>query len=173
MKSNNIPTETKSNSNVKDSNRMRKGGKNKKKKVKTVSVYIDAENIPAKYADAIMDDVVLNKGKVKDKRYYNRQKDGSTTPWKEPAKEHKIKNISMSGEPEPNKIDNKIKKDIRKSLESGHAADIIVIATSDGGYIDIVNEIKDSGKEVIIVGEKKTPKKLRNAATEIWELTME
>lgn len=128
---------------------------------KTISLYIDAENVGAQYADRIMN-LVKKKGKVFEKNYYNRQKDNSTVHWKEAAKKYKLKNISMYGEPEKDKIDKKIKEHIRKSL-ANEAVDIICLVTSDGGYEDIVKEVKTSGKEIIVMGEEKSPSRLRKS----------
>ena len=69
----------------------------------------------------------------------------------------------MCGEPEKDKIDKKIKKDIKKSL-ANEAGDIICLVTSDGGYEDIVKEVQMSGKQIIVMGEKKAPPRLRVAA---------
>lgn len=128
---------------------------------KTISLYIDAENVGAQHADRIMN-LVKEKGKVVEKNYYNRQKDNSTVHWKEAAKKYKLKNISMYGKPEKDKIDKKIKKDIRKTL-ANEAVDIICLVTSDGGYEDIVKEVKRFGKEIIVMGEEKAPTCLRKA----------
>ena len=135
----------------------------KSKKQVTVDLYIDAENVGAQHADTIVHKAE-RKGKIIQKKYYGRQKDGSLEPWKEKGKEHDIKPILVSKEPEKNKVDNKITKDIRKSLKNGTCADEIIIATSDGGYKDIIEEAQAAGKKVTILGEKKAPKKLRNAA---------
>lgn len=128
---------------------------------KFISLYIDAENVGAQYADRIMN-LVKKKGKVVEKKYYNRQKDNSTVHWKEAAKKYELKNISMYGEPEKDKIDNKIKEHIRKALVN-EAVDIICLVTSDGGYEDIVKEVERSGKEIIVMGEEKAPTRLRKA----------
>lgn len=135
----------------------------KSKKQGTVDLYIDAENVGAQHADKIVHKAEC-KGTITQKKYYGRQKDGSIEPWKEKGKEHDIKPILVSKEPEKNKVDNKIKKDIRKSLRNGTCADEIIISTSDGGYKDIIEEAQAAGKKVTILGEKKAPKKLRNAA---------
>lgn len=135
--------------------------KKKSNTQKTISLYIDAENVGAQHADRIMN-LVKEKGKVVEKNYYNRQKDNSTVHWKETAKKYKLKNISMYGKPEKDKIDKKIKKDIRKTL-ANEAVDIICLVTSDGGYEDIVKEVKRFGKEIIVMGEEKAPTCLRKA----------
>ena len=149
-KSDSVKSRTKSNSNV-------------KKKHPTVDLYIDAENVGAQHADEIIKKAE-REGKVSQKKYYGRQKDGSIEPWKEKGKAHDIKPILVSKEPEKDKVDKKIKKDIRKSIRNGSCADEIVISTSDGGYKDIIEEARAAGKKVTILGEKKAPQKLRNAA---------
>ncbi|MCH5255601.1 MAG: NYN domain-containing protein [Lachnospiraceae bacterium] len=128
---------------------------------KEVLLYIDAENVGAQHADKIMS-LVKNRGEIVEARWYNRQNDNSTVHWKEAAKKYKLKNISMYGEPEKDKIDKKIKEHIRKALAHG-AGDIICLVTSDGGYEDIVKEVAESDTEIIVIGEKKTPPRLRKA----------
>lgn len=129
---------------------------------KTLLLYIDAENVGAQHAEKIMS-LVEKKGKIVEKGYYNRQNDNSTVHWKEAGKRYRLKNISMYGEAENDKIDKKIKEHIRKSL-ANEAGDIICLVTSDGGYEDIVKEVKRSGKQIIVMGEEKAPPRLRKAA---------
>ena len=137
---------------------------------KKVSVYIDAENISYKHAEKILK-LASEEGDVVEKKYYDRQKDSGTAPWKEAAKEHDIKRISMYGEPEKDKIDKKIKKDIRKTIKIKTASDVICIVTSDSGYIDIIKEItKVYEMRAVVIGEKKTPEVLRIAASDFKEL---
>lgn len=86
------------------------------------------------------------------------------------AREHEIKMVPISGEPKKDKIDNIIKEDIRNAIKRRVAVEVICIVTSDGGYIDIVKEIKRSGKQAVIIGEEKTPEKLREEANKFIKL---
>ena len=143
--------------------------KHKTKKSIKIDLYIDAENIGAKHADKIIQRLE-NKGSISNKNYYGRQKDEAIKPWKEKAKKYGIKPVLVSKEPEKDKVDKKIKKDIQASLSNGTCVDLIAIATSDGGYIDIVKKVREAGKKVIIIGEEKTPEELRNAANDFWKI---
>ena len=169
-KSNDIPTETKSNTKTKSSNGMKKNVKNsKKKRTKTVSVYIDAENISSNHAFKIIEKA-SEKGKIKDKKYYCLKNDKHTASWEDYEKKLGIEAILIHGEPEKDKIDNEIKEDIRESLDDGTAAHIIIIATSDGGYIDVVKEIQDSNRDAIIAGKEDTSAELIKEATDFIPL---
>lgn len=48
--------------------------------------------------------------------------------------------------------------------------DIICIVTSDKGYVDTVKELRERGKRVVIIGEDKTPAKLRSACNKFVEV---
>lgn len=139
------------------------------KKTKKVYLYIDAENVASKYCKQIMQKSA-SVGKLKKKRCYRRGEDASTTSWTDEAREHEIKMVPISGEPKKDKIDNIIKEDIRNAIKRRVAVEVICIVTSDGGYIDIVKEIKRSGKQAVIIGEEKTPEKLREEANKFIKL---
>lgn len=147
-----------------------KPNKTPKKPKKAGSLYIDAENISAKHAGEIIEEAE-GIGNVSKKQYYNRQNDKATSPWREAGKAYELKPISMYGGPEKDKIDKKIKKDIRKSISEGTAADVIYIAASDAGYVDIIKEIKRSGRQAVVIGESKAPDKLRKAADRFIDIT--
>ena len=94
------------------------------------------------------------------------QKDEHTKGWTEEAKKGGLIDIRLSGSPEKDKVDKKISKDTKKAIRDQKNLDIVCIATSDGGYVDTVNELRSQGKRVVIIGEDKTPDELRDACSE-------
>ncbi len=44
------------------------------------------------------------------------------------------------------------------------------IATSDGGFVDTVKELRAQGKRVVVIGEEKAPDELRQACSEFIEI---
>lgn len=141
----------------------------KKTVLKKVSVFIDGENISARYVEEIIEKT-SKKFEIQKMKCYIRKNDESTVHWSEEEKERDLKVVPIPGQPKKDKIDNIIKHDIRQIIDS-NKANAICIVTSDGGYVDIVNEIKSSGKEAVIVGEEKTPERLRKAATRFIKLS--
>ena len=138
-------------------------------KKKNTGVLIDGENITAKKAASIMHIVneqgVLDVGKV-----YGIQKDDRTKNWKIKARELGIKDIRLYGGPQKNKVDNKIKKDARELINLHKNVDIVCLATNDGGYIDVITELRQAGKRVIVIGEKGASLKLRKSCNRFIEV---
>ena len=138
-------------------------------KKKNSLLLIDGENISYRKADAIMkaamDQGVLYKGKV-----YGRQKDVYTKGWSEKAKEYMIQDIRLYGEPRKDKVDKKIRKDAKNEVTYNKSIDVICIATSDGGYVDTIKELRSQKKRVVVIGEKKAPEALRKACSRFIEV---
>ena len=133
---------------------------------KNTMVFIDAENISSDHCSSIIGQC-KSIGEVFEVRYYARQKDPTTAKWKETITDYGLKPILMCGEPERNKIDNKIIKDIRKVLNTNKSIDIFCIASKDGDYSNIVQEIRNNKKRAVILATKGTSKKLKAKASEI------
>ena len=129
-------------------------------------VFIDAENISSDHCSSIIGQC-KSIGEVLEVRYYARQKDPATAKWKETIANYGLKPILMYGEPERNKIDNKIIKDIRKVMNTNKSIDIFCIASKDGDYSKIVQEIRNNKKRAVILATKGTSKKLKSKASDI------
>ena len=97
---------------------------------------------------------------------YGLQKDECTKSWSDKAKKLDIKDIRLCGNPEKDKVDNKIKKDVNQEIKNNKSVDVVCIATTDKGYTDTVKELRRQGKKVVGIGEKKAPKELRDACSE-------
>jgi len=107
-------------------------------------------------------------GEIAEIRYYARQKDPSTAAWKDEAKKYGIKAILMYGEPGPNKIDDKIVRDIYHILETNKSIDVFCIASRDGDFSGIVQDLRETyHKKVIVLATKNTSGLLKSWASEI------
>lgn len=138
-------------------------------KKKNTGVLIDGENITAKKAAMIMH-IVKEQGVLDIGKVYGIQKDDRTKNWKTKAKELGIDDIRLYGGPQKNKVDNKIKKDARNLINEHKNVDIICIATNDGGYIDVIAELRQAGKKVVVIGEKGASEKLRKSCNRFIEV---
>ena len=138
-------------------------------KKKNTSLFIDGENISSKKANAIMR-AAEKQGVIDAAKVYGIQKDAHTKGWTEKAKECAIKDIRLSGESEKDKVDKKIFKDTKKAVLEQKNLDIVCIATSDGGFVDTVKELRAQGKRVVVIGEEKAPDELRQACSEFIEI---
>ena len=135
-------------------------------KKKNLAVFIDAESISCSSATRIAGQI--NKiGVLFEARYYALQKDKGTSAWKDEAKKFGFKPILLCGEPEKNKIDKKIIKDVRKMLEQHKQVDIFCIASRDGDFTPLVNELRQQKKKVVILATKQTSQRLKKAANEV------
>lgn len=142
---------------------------NSRVKKKNTSLFIDGENISSKKAGAILK-AAEKQGVIDTAKVYGMQKDEHTKGWTDKAKECGLKDIRLSGSPKKDKVDKKITKDTKKAILEQKNLDIVCIATSDGGYVDTVKELRAQGKRVVVIGEDKAPKELRNACSEFIEV---
>lgn len=132
---------------------------------KNTMVFIDAENVSSAHAASIENEI-WDIGNVAEVRYYAMQKDEATASWKSTTKEYGYKPILMAGEREKNKIDNKIIRDVKKTLNENKSIDIFVIVSRDGDYTELVRFLRSNKKRVVILAPKNTSKKLKNASSE-------
>ena len=136
---------------------------------KNTELLIDGENMSYRNADTIMD-VVASQGILFEAKVYGRQKDMRTRRWSEEARKHGLKDIRLYGGPQKNKVDDKIIRDAKRILNHDKNVDIFVIATSDSDYIDIIKELRTSGKRVVVVGDRNASDSLRNSCTKFIEI---
>lgn len=127
-------------------------------------VFIDAENISADHCAKIVGQST-SIGEIAEIRYYARQNDPSTSAWKSSAKTYGIKPILLCGEAKHNKIDNKIIKDIRHVINTNKSIDVFCIASRDGDYTKIAQELRSIKKKVVVLATKNTSEKLKSVAS--------
>ena len=136
---------------------------------KNTELLIDGENMSYRNADTIMD-VVASQGILFEAKVYGRQKDIRTRRWSEEARKHGLKDIRLYGCPQKNKVDDKIIHDAKRILNHDKNIDIFVIATSDSDYVDIIKELRTSGKRVVVVGDRNAPDSLRSSCNKFIEI---
>lgn len=137
---------------------------------RNTAIFIDGENIPAKKAECIMAEA-RKRGVIDFVKVYGLQKDLTTRQWSNIAKSAKnIKDIRLSGGPSHNKVDKKIKHDTLNDVKAAPNVDIVIIVASDHGYADNIRELRAMGKRAVVIGEAKTPLKLRQACNEFVEI---
>ena len=132
------------------------------KKQNTI-VLIDAENIGAKKCPEIVRQA-NEMGVISEMRYFARKDDDATKDWKAMASKYRIKPILSEGEPEKNKIDKLIIKHAKRILAKNKSIDIFCISSNDGDYKELVEELKNQGKRVVILADN-TSKKLEKVAS--------
>lgn len=142
---------------------------NSTKKKVNAALFIDGENISSKKAEQIQK-IANKQGVLGTEKVYGLQKDECTKSWSDKAKKLDIKDIRLCGNPEKDKVDNKIKKDVNREIKHNKSVDVVCIATSDKGYTDTVKELRRQGKKVVGIGEKKAPKELRDDCSEFFEI---
>ena len=133
---------------------------------KNTAVYIDGENIPAKKADKIIR-IIRDEGGVVDYiKVYGRQNDDTTRMWTIVAgNTENMKDIRLYGPPAKNKVDNKIIKDAKKAAQKNRNVDIYYIVSSDHDYVPVITALREKGKRVVVIGEKKASKDLESPQT--------
>lgn len=134
-------------------------------KKRNTLLMIDGENISARKGEKIVD-AAKNQGILFEGKVYGRQKDPSTRNWTDKAKQCALKDIRLYGSPEKNKVDRKIQKDAGNEVCRFKNIDIVCLATSDGGYVPLIRSLRSQGKRVVVIGEEKAPRRLRESCSQ-------
>lgn len=147
--------------------------------VKRYAVLIDIENISVAYAERIFSEIAV-KGKITIKRGYgnfSEQKDNNNTrqkKWPEIAGNYGITPCHQlkcaSGK---NGADIAMVIDAMDILYTHPEIDGYFIVSSDSDFTKLAIRLKENNKEVIVIGESKTPETLRNASDEFISLEAE
>lgn len=139
-------------------------------KKRNTALFIDGENISARYAGMIMK-ITRKQGEIDSAKVYARQCDSYTREWSEKARSiEELKDIRLCGGPQKDKVDRKIQRDALKMSNEAKNVDIYIFATSDQGYVPVVGTLRQRGKRVIVIGEEKTPSCLRDACNIFYEI---
>ncbi|MEM8576442.1 MAG: NYN domain-containing protein [Pseudomonadota bacterium] len=126
-----------------------------------LAVLIDADNVPAKYADAILREVTAM-GEPALRRVYGDWSSGRLRNWSE-----KVTALGLVAHQESANTVGKNASDIGLVID---AMDILhtrrfdgfVLVSSDSDFTALANRLREDGLTVIGIGEKKTPEALRN-----------
>lgn len=122
-----------------------------------IALLIDAENISPRYIDRIIKEISKH-GNITYKRIYRDWTSDSAIGWKDVILEHGLAPVQQysytSGK---NATDFAIIIDAMDILYTGEV-DIFCLATSDSDFTRLAMRLKEAGKMVIGMGEKKVPK---------------
>ena len=125
------------------------------------AVLIDADNIPAKYAEPILKEIT-SFGEPALRRVYGDWSSGRLKNWAE-----KVRALGLIAYQETSNTTGKNASDIglvidaMDILHSGRF-DGFVLVSSDSDFTRLAARIRENGLEVIGIGERKTPESLRN-----------
>lgn len=126
------------------------------------AVLIDGDNIAPKYLKAILDEV-SDHGVATYKRIYSDWTDRIRSSWKQPILEHSVLPVQQysytSGK---NATDSAMIIDAMDILYTGNV-DGFFLVTSDSDFTRLAARLREAGKEVVGIGEAKTPKAFRSA----------
>lgn len=126
------------------------------------AVLIDGDNIAPKYLKAILDEV-SDHGVATYKRIYSDWTDRIRASWKQPILEHSVLPVQQySYTTGKNATDSAMIIDAMDILYTGNV-DGFYLVTSDSDFTRLAARLREAGKEVIGIGEAKTPKAFRSA----------
>ena len=125
------------------------------------AVLIDADNIPAKYAEAILKEIT-SFGEPALRRVYGDWSSGRLKAWTE-----SVRTLGLVAHQESANTVGKNASDIGLVID---AMDILhtgrfdgfVLVSSDSDFTALANRVREQGMDVIGVGEAKAPESLRN-----------
>ena len=129
-----------------------------------LAVLIDADNVPAKNAEAILKEVT-EIGEPALRRVYGDWSSGRLKNWSQ-----KITSLGLVAHQETANTQGKNASDIGLVID---AMDILhqrrfdgfVLVSSDSDFTALANRLREDGLMVIGIGERKTPEALRNVCT--------
>ena len=124
---------------------------------KKIAVLIDAENVSGKYIKLILDEV-SNYGSATYKRLYGDFQTPSVRAWMKNLRDYAITPVFQYNYTQgKNASDSALIIDAMDILHK-EGVDGFCIVSSDSDYTRLASRIRESGKEVLGFGEKKTPK---------------
>ncbi len=129
--------------------------------IKLLAVLIDADNVPARHAAAILKEIT-SFGEPALKRVYGDWSSQALTAWKEQARDLGMVMHQQSANTKgKNASDIGLVIDAMDILHRGKF-DGFVLVSSDSDFTRLASRIREDGLEVIGIGEAKTPESLRN-----------
>ncbi len=126
-----------------------------------LAVLIDADNVPAKYADAILREVTAI-GEPALRRVYGDWTSGRLNAWSA-----RILQLGLVAHQDTSNTTGKNASDIGLVIDAmdilhGGRFDGFVIVSSDSDFTALANRLREDGLTVIGIGESKAPEALRN-----------
>jgi uncharacterized protein (TIGR00288 family) len=139
---------------------------------KSIAVLIDAENISHAYLEDISENTALY-GVVSVRRIYGDWTSEKMKGWKSHLLEYAIQPIQQfSNTAGKNSTDSALIIDAMDLLYLQHV-DCFCIVSSDSDFTRLASRIREQGKYVIGIGEKKTPSSFVNACNEFIHIEPE
>lgn len=131
---------------------------------KRFAVLIDSDNISAKYISCILDEMTKY-GIITYKRIYGDWTSPNTSKWKQELLENSIMPIQQfSNTTGKNATDSALIIDAMDILYTGNV-DGFCIVSSDSDFTRLAGRLRESGMDVIGMGEEKTPRSFRAACS--------
>lgn len=131
-----------------------------KRDIPFLAVLIDADNIPARHAAAILDEIA-SFGEPSLRRVYGDWSSPALTQWKEQARDLGLVMHQQSANTRgKNASDIGLVIDAMDILHAGKV-DGFVLVSSDSDFTRLASRIREDGLQVIGIGEAKTPDSLR------------
>lgn len=125
------------------------------------AVLIDADNIPAKYAGAILKEIT-GFGEPALRRVYGDWSSGALQNWTREVRNHGlVAHQETANTKGKNASDIGLVIDAMDILHTGRF-DGFVLVSSDSDFTALANRIREQGLDVIGIGEGKAPESLRN-----------
>lgn len=125
-----------------------------------LAVLIDADNIPARHIEAVLDELATY-GEPSVRRVYGDWSSSSLGQWKEKARNLGLVMHQQSANTKgKNASDIGLVIDAMDILHAGKV-DGFVLVSSDSDFTRLASRIREDGLQVIGVGEEKTPESLR------------
>lgn len=135
------------------------------------AVLIDADNISDKYIKFILDEI-SNDGVATYKRIYGDWTKPTLSPWKNILLEHSITPIQQYGYTSgKNATDSAMIIDAMDILYSGHVEGFCIVS-SDSDFTRLASRLRESGMDVVGMGESKTPKAFISACNKFKYLDL-
>ncbi|MDD6346590.1 MAG: NYN domain-containing protein [Lachnospiraceae bacterium] len=136
---------------------------------KKIALLIDSDNISAKYLSGILDELTQY-GVTTYRRIYGDFTSPSNARWSERLLEKSITPIQQfSNTTGKNSTDSALIIDAMDLLYQADV-DIFCIVSSDSDFTRLASRLRESGRMIIGMGEKKTPDSFRAACTVFTEL---
>lgn len=129
-----------------------------------LAVLIDADNIPARHAEAILKEITAY-GEPALRRVYGDWSAPRLQPWSK-----KVHSLGLVAHQDSANTKGKNASDIGLVIDAMdllHTGrfDGFVLVSSDSDFTSLANRIREQGLDVIGIGEGKTPESLRNVCT--------
>ena len=131
---------------------------------KRFAVLIDSDNISAKYISCILDEMTKY-GIITYKRIYGDWTSPNTSKWKQELLENSIMPIQQfSNTTGKNATDSTLIIDAMDILYTGNVHGFCIVS-SDSDFTRLAGRLRESGMDVIGMGEEKTPRSFRAACS--------